>query len=261
MEADWCRPRCDHPGLSVAKRRAVLSSSARENGAFTSPSRLEHQPVPDDDPTRILAGDAPTVARTLLGWSLTSEAVTIRLTEVEAYAGVGADPASHAHRGRTARNATMFGGPGLAYVYFVFGMHWCLNVVCGPPGTAAAVLLRAGEVTRGRAAARARRDAGPSGAGRRPDSGRRGRHVPDRDLARGPARLTRALGIDGHADGTRLLDGSGPVVLAPPAGPVPDAAVRSGPRVGVAAAADVPWRFWLPAESSVSAYRRHRAPR
>ena len=128
--------------------------------------------------------------------------MTVRLTEVEAYGGVGADPASHAHRGRTPRNTVMFGPPGFAYVYFVFGMHWCLNVVVEPAGRAAAVLVRAGEVV----------------DGARPARRRRGAAVADRDLARGPARLTTALGIDKSADGTSLVDGSGPVTLAPPAG-------------------------------------------
>src|SRR5581483_10170736 len=96
------------------------------------------------------------------------------------------DPASHAHNGRTPRNAVMFGPPGYLYVYFTYGMHWCMNVVCGPPGRASAVLLRAGAVADGLALARSRRP-----AARR-----------DTDLARGPARLAAALGIDGGATGT-----------------------------------------------------------
>lgn len=179
-------------------------------------------------------------ARGLLGWELAAGGVRVRITEVEAYAGVGEDPASHSHRGRTERNAVMFGPAGFLYVYFVFGMHWCLNVTAGREGEAAAVLLRAGRVVDGLALARARR--GP---------------VTDRELARGPARLAVALGIDGSANRTSLLDGSGPALLTPPADAVDENTVRSGPRVGVAAAHDVPWRFWLDGEPSVSAYRRH----
>ncbi|HYN93257.1 MAG TPA: DNA-3-methyladenine glycosylase, partial [Pilimelia sp.] len=101
----------------------------------------------------LLAGPVEPAARGLLGCLLTAGGVTVRLTEVEAYAGSGGDPASHAHRGRTDRNAVMFGPSGHAYVYFTYGMHWCLNVVTGPPGEAAAVLLRAGAVVAGAAAA------------------------------------------------------------------------------------------------------------
>jgi DNA-3-methyladenine glycosylase len=189
----------------------------------------------------LLAGPVALAARGLLGCLVSAHGVTVRLTEVEAYSGVGEDPASHAHRGRTPRNAVMFGPPGYAYVYFVFGMHWCLNVVCGPPGTASAVLLRAGEVVSGVDVARSRR--GPS--------------TVDAALARGPARLTTALAVDGSLSGLYLLDGSGPLVLAPPSRPVPPASVRSGPRVGVAGGHDTPWRFWLGGDPTVSTYRRH----
>jgi DNA-3-methyladenine glycosylase len=154
--------------------------------------------------------------------------VSIRLTEVEAYAGL-ADPASHAFRGTTARTAVMFGPPGRLYVYFVYGMHWCANLVTGPDGTASAVLLRAGEVIAGLPAARARR------AGAR-----------DRDLARGPARLASALGLTGADTGSIAQLRAGP----------PPHAISAGPRVGVATAADVPWRFWATDDSTVSPYRR-----
>jgi len=177
----------------------------------------------------------------MLGCTVEANGVTLRLTEVEAYTGDGTDPASHAHRGRTPRNTVMFGPPGHLYVYFVFGMHWCLNVVCGEAGRADAILLRAGEVVRGLDLARQRR----FGV----------RH--DRDLARGPGRLALALGVDGTANGSFLLDGGGPVRLSAPRRPAPAARVRSGPRVGVAAAHDVPWRFWLDGEPTVSTYRRH----
>jgi DNA-3-methyladenine glycosylase len=180
-------------------------------------------------------------ARGLVGALLTANGVTVRLTEVEAYSGLGEDPASHAHRGRTRRNAVMFGPPGYAYVYFTYGMHWCVNVVCGPPGTASAVLLRAASIVDGVELARARRP-----------SARR-----DADLARGPARLTQALGIDAAAYGTSMLDGTGPMTLAPPPEPVAASVIRSGPRVGVTGAHDIEWRFWLGGDPTVSAYRRH----
>jgi DNA-3-methyladenine glycosylase len=189
---------------------------------------------------RLLAGPVVDAARGLLGCRLTAAGVTLRLTEVEAYAGVGADPASHAHRGRTPRNAVMFGPPGHLYVYFTYGLHWCANVVCGPDGEAAAVLLRAGEVVGGLPAARARRSSAAS----------------DAELARGPARLTAALGIDRAAGGAYLLSAAGPVRLRPAPQPVDPAQIRSGPRVGVAGGQDTPWRFWLAGEPTVSAYRR-----
>ncbi|MGC5333612.1 DNA-3-methyladenine glycosylase [Micromonospora sp. DT62] len=188
----------------------------------------------------LLAGPVVPAARGLLGCWLTAGDVTVRITEVEAYAGTAGDPASHAHRGRTPRNAVMFGPAGHAYVYFTYGMHWCMNVVTGPDGEASAVLLRAGEVVDGVEAARARRP-----AVRR-----------DVDLARGPARLCATLGIDKSAYGRWLL-GDGPVRLRPADVPVPDEAVAAGPRVGVTGAHDVPWRFWIAGDPTVSAYRRH----
>ncbi|QLQ35286.1 DNA-3-methyladenine glycosylase [Micromonospora robiginosa] len=186
------------------------------------------------------AADVAATARTLLGWDVSGNGVRVRLTEVEAYAGTGADPASHAHRGPTPRNRVMFGPAGHVYVYFVFGMHWCANIVCGRDGEAAAVLLRAGEVVDGIGIARDRRP-----------------HASDRDLARGPARLVTALGLDRDANGTSAVDGTGPLLLTPPVEAVDPARVVAGPRVGVAAAHDLPWRFWLADEPSVSVYRRH----
>ena len=190
--------------------------------------------------TDLLAGPVVPAARGLLGCRLTADGVTVRITEVEAYAGTAGDPASHAHRGRTPRNAVMFGPSGHAYVYFTYGMHWCMNVVTGPDGEASAVLLRAGEVVEGLDAARARRP-----AVRR-----------DVDLARGPARLCTALGIDRSVYGADLL-AEGPVRLRPAVTPLPPAAIEAGPRVGVTGAHDVPWRFWIAGDPTVSAYRRH----
>ncbi|WP_372338931.1 DNA-3-methyladenine glycosylase [Actinoplanes sp. RD1] len=177
-------------------------------------------------------------ARDLLGRRLVANGVTVRLTEVEAYSGLGQDPASHAHRGMTSRNEVMFGPAGRLYVYQIYGMHFCANIVCGEAGVAAAVLLRAGEVVDGLALARERR------------STRR-----DTDLAAGPAKLMQVLGLDRAANGTSVIDGTGPATLAPadgPAGPI-----VAGPRVGVTAAHDVPWRFWIDGDPTVSSYRRH----
>jgi DNA-3-methyladenine glycosylase len=172
------------------------------------------------------------VAPLLLGATLRHGDVALRLTEVEAYDGAN-DPGSHAHRGRTRRNAVMFGPAGHLYVYFTYGMHHCCNVVCGPDGTASAVLLRAGQVVDGLDIVRHRR----------PRSS-------DRDLARGPARLCQALGIGLDLNGARL-DGP-PLTLRPAAAPE---RVASGPRVGLRKAPDRAWRFWLPDEPTVSAYR------
>ncbi|UQU67279.1 DNA-3-methyladenine glycosylase [Couchioplanes caeruleus] len=178
-------------------------------------------------------------ARQLLGWRLTAHGVTVRLTEVEAYSGLGRDPASHAHRGMTGRNEVMFGPAGKLYVYQIYGMHFCANVVCGEAGVASAVLLRAGEVVDGIPLARERRRAAKA----------------DRDLAAGPAKLMQVLAIDRAANGTSVIDGTGPATLSGPDGPV--GPIEAGPRVGVTAAHDVPWRFWIAGDPTVSAYRRH----
>ena len=197
-----------------------------------------------------LAGPVLDVAPRLLGARLSTHlpdgVVTVRLTEVEAYDGAD-DPASHAYRGRTERNAAMFGPPGHLYVYRHLGLHVCMNVVTGAAGRASAVLFRAGEVIEGVEVARSRRL-------------RRGALRSDVDLARGPARLATSLGIDltvyVDLDGTDLLD-VGIVRLEPP-GQAGDGVV-TGPRVGVSGvggdAGRHPWRFWLPGEPTVSAYR------
>ena len=191
------------------------------------------------------ATEIPDVARTLLGWHVTANGITVRLSEVEAYSGLGQDPASHAHRGPTARNAVMFGPAGFLYLYRIYGLHYCANVVCGPPGVAAAVLLRAGEVVDGLEPARSRRPAAKT----------------DRDLASGPAKLVEALGLDATAYGTSVVDGTGPMTMTPPGEPVPTELIEAGPRVGVTAAYDVAWRFWIKGDPTVSAYRRHTARR
>ena len=178
-------------------------------------------------------------ARLLLGWRLRANGVTVRLSEVEAYSGLGEDPASHAHRGPTNRNAVMFGAAGRLYVYQIYGMHFCANVVCGEEGRAAAVLLRAGEVVGGVELARQRRPAA--------------RH--DRDLAAGPAKLMQVLALDKGANDTSVIDGTGPATLSPPT--EPPGTITAGPRVGVTSAHDVPWRFWIEGDPTVSVYRRH----
>ena len=203
------------------------------------------------------------VAPDLLGAVLTATfdpgPVSVRLTEVEAYDGAE-DPGSHAFRGRTPRNSTMFGPPGSVYVYFTYGMHYCANLVCGPPGVARAVLLRVGEIVDGDPIARARRfHARPPGVGKAP--------TPDRLLARGPANLAKALGLTGVANGLDVTAADSALRLVVSPGPIES--VRTGPRVGVAGpggdAIRYPWRFWLADEASVSSYRpavkRVRRPR
>jgi DNA-3-methyladenine glycosylase len=170
--------------------------------------------------------------------------ITVRLTEVEAYAGE-IDPASHAYRGRTPRNATMYGPPGHAYVYFTYGMWHCLNLVCCAPGVAGAVLIRAGEVLNGAELARRRRP-----AARR-----------DAELARGPARLATALDIDRRLDGTDVCGQhqESAELRVLPGMPAAKDQVRTGPRTGVSGdGAAPPWRFWIHGDPSVSPYRPHR---
>lgn len=175
------------------------------------------------------------IAADLLGVVVEHGPVRVRVTEVEAYDGPN-DPASHAFRGRTARNCVMFEGPGLLYVYFTYGMHWCANLVCGAPGVPAAVLLRAGEVVAGREYARERRPG-----------------VADVGLARGPANLVRALGL-GRADNGRDVC-TDPTLRALAGDRVDPTRLRTGPRVGIRAAAERPWRFWVADDPTVSAYR------
>lgn len=177
----------------------------------------------------------------LLGRELRGHGVTVRITEVEAYGGV-LDPASHAYT-RTERSEIMYGPPWRLYVYRSYGIHWCANVVTGPTEQAAAVLVRAGEVVQGVDVARRRRG-----------------EVVDQRLARGPGNLARALGISAADLGSDLLDPTVGVHLGPERDVEVD--VAQGPRVGVAKAADVPWRFWIAGDPTVSAYRRSpRAPR
>ncbi len=187
----------------------------------------------------MLAAPSIEVAPRLLGAHLTVRGVTVRLTEVEAYLGER-DPGSHAYRGRTRRNAVMFGPPGHLYAYFTYGMHVCANVVCSPSGTASAVLLRAGEIVDGIDVARERRTTSRS----------------DADLARGPARLCVALGIALTDDGAPLTGDAHPELRLELGTPVPS--WQQGPRTGVSGlggTADYPWRFWIPGDPTVSPYK------
>lgn len=212
------------------------------------------------------------VAPRLLGGRLSLDSeegrVTLRITEVEAYHGVGApgpyDPGSHARKRRTERNASMFGPPAHAYVYFSYGMHFALNLVCSPEGEASGVLIRAGEIIEGEQLARERRHAKRSSS----RSSMSAATVPSSRLARGPGNVAAALGITrGAHDGLSLE--AAPFGLELPAfvtgGGEIHESISQGPRVGVAGEAGgpkFPWRFWVAGDPTVSAFRAGRdAPR
>lgn len=171
----------------------------------------------------LLGGDPVAVAPRLLGRVLRTriggETTAIRITETEAYRED--DPASHSYRGRTKRNLTMFGRPGLLYVYRSYGVHWCSNVVVGPEGWGAAVLIRGGDPIEGVETMQQRRG--------------RSDHLTD-----GPGKVCAALGITGDHDGTDLLDPDSSVHLAWAPGLKEFSAV---PRVGISKATERPWRF------------------
>ncbi|MFB8386323.1 DNA-3-methyladenine glycosylase [Microbacterium sp. NPDC055910] len=206
-------------------------------------------PAARDELAALPLAVAPRLLGGVLRTVVEGEEVAVRITEVEAYHGRGTgdvpDPGSHARMGRTARNATMWGEPGHLYVYLSHGIHSCVNVVCGPDGLAGGVLLRGGEVIDGADAASRRRPAARVA----------------RDLARGPGRLGDAVGLR-HP----LHDGIDVVTGAALHGAVarlalrdePLAEVATGPRVGVAGVAGTavfPWRFWIPGDPTVSAFR------
>jgi DNA-3-methyladenine glycosylase len=186
-------------------------------------------PVPRDFYHR----DPREVAPELLGKLLVRGDRAARLVEVEAYCGP-IDPGSHAYRGMTRRNATMFGPPGHLYVYFTYGMHWCANAVCGDEGEGVAVLLRAAAPVAGTELLRAARP----------------RARRDRDLCAGPARLCQAFGIDGTFDGADLVTGDRGVVLADDGAAVP--ASRTSTRIGLSAGAEHPWRWYVPGDPNLS---------
>ena len=191
---------------------------------------------------RLLAR-ADVAARLLLGTLLIRELdgtrVVARIVETEAYRED--DAASHSFRGRSPRTEPMFAAPGTAYVYRSYGVHWCLNVSVEPVGIGAAVLVRSATVLSGAEVVRQRRP----------------RVQLDAELLRGPGCLTAGLDIDApRFDGHDLLDPRAPLHLVEDASARSHDGIVSGPRVGVSAAADLPWRFHLRGSSSVSPYRR-----
>ena len=178
------------------------------------------------------AQPADVVAPQLLGCVITHNGVSIRLTEVEAYAGA-LDPAAHTYRGKTARNAAMFGPPGRLYVYFSYGIHYNGNIVCAPEGDGQGCLMRAGEVIAGEELARERRQ--------RPDRAL----IPFDNLARGPGNLGQALGLTLPDNGTEAqltMRAEEPEWVA-------------GPRIGISKNSEAPWRFWIPGDKTVSSPR------
>lgn len=189
---------------------------------------------------RLSEADPVDAAKIVLGSTLNVANVRIRIVEVEAYGGEKdgpwPDPASHSYRGRTPRNAVMFGPAGRLYVYRSYGMHFCMNVSYGPDGVAGGVLLRAGEVLEGADTVRSRRS-----------------HVQRPvEWARGPGNLGSATGITLADNGAALFEDGSDIRLE--IAEVDDWV--NGPRVGVSSAADRPWRFWIPESAAVSVYRR-----
>jgi DNA-3-methyladenine glycosylase len=204
----------------------------------------DRTPLPRDFFDRPVLEVAPDILGRILVRSTPDGPILLRLTEVEAYNGPD-DPGSHAYRGRTARNDVMFGQPGHVYVYFTYGMWHCMNLVCGPDGTASAVLLRAGEIIEGAELARKRRLSARN----------------DKELAKGPARLATALGVDRALDGTdACAPGETPLKILTGT-PTPSDQVRNGPRTGVSGDGgngDLhPWRYWIADDPTVSPYRAH----
>jgi len=200
-------------------------------------------------------GSSLEIAPRLLGGILTHDtaegSVALRLTEVEAYVGDGVDPGSHAFRGRTKRNAVMYGPPAHLYAYFTYGMHVCANIVCSGEGEPSGVLLRAAEVVGGADLALARRSLGAGSGG----SERMPRVVAPRDLARGPARLVVAAGIRLDENGSDLFEPPFDLLL-----PRIQQPYSTGPRTGISGAGgsdDYPWRYWLTGDPTVSPYKRH----
>jgi DNA-3-methyladenine glycosylase len=211
----------------VSRRRpSRTDTDARRSGARSRDVLAGARALP----RAFFARGPRALARALLGRVLVHDdpragRLAGRIVETEAYGGAD-DPASHAYRGRTARNAVMFGPPGHLYVYFTYGMHHCVNVVCAPPDRAAAVLVRAlAPVT-----------------GLEVMAGRRGTTDPTR-LARGPGSLARALGLDRRHDGADLT--SGPLWIADLPARREGRRVARGPRIGIRHAAERPWRYWL----------------
>lgn len=187
-------------------------------------------------PRSFYARSSVSLARALLGRVLVHDhdegRVAGRIVEVEAYRGAR-DPASHAFRGRTARNAVMFGPPGHAYVYFTYGMHHCVNVVAGRDGEASAVLIRALEPLEGQESMRRRRG-----------------DVDEHRLARGPGCVTRAFGLSREHDGCDLV--RGPLWIADRPARRGGRRIARGPRIGIRVGLEFEWRFWLDRHPCVS---------
>lgn len=193
-------------------------------------------------PEDFYLSDATAVARELLGKRLVRQVEGQRIsgiiTETEAYRGEE-DLACHARSGKTRRNAVMYGLPGRAYVYFTYGMHWCLNAVCGPQGFPAAVLVRAIQPEEGLNYIEARRPG-----------------IKPADWCRGPARLCKAMNIDGDLNGVCLCDAESPLIIED-APLVADAEILVSPRVGIQYAPEpwrsLPWRCRLDHHRKVNA--------
>jgi len=204
----------------------------------------DRTPLPREFFDRPVLEVAPDLLGRILVRTTPDGPIAVRLTKVEAYDGEN-DPGSHAYRGRTARNAVMFGPPGHVYVYFTYGMWHCMNLVCGPEGRAAGVLLRAGEIVEGAELARTRRRSARN----------------DKELAKGPARLATALAVDRSLDGTDACATGDTPIRVLTGTPVPVDRVCNGPRTGVAGDGgngDLhPWRFWIADDPTVSPYRPH----
>lgn len=196
---------------------------------------MTRRTLPKSLPRTFYRRDSRVVAVELLNKILlTDDGRSGRIVETEAYCG-SVDPAAHTYRGKTARNATMFGPAGYLYVYFTYGMHWCCNAVCDEEGVGVAVLLRALAPLTGLEAMRLAR----------PKAHR------DRELCSGPARLAQALGITGAQDGIDLVAGKGGLRIVDDGTPPPAKPVITG-RVGISHAVDEPWRWYVPGDINVS---------
>ena len=190
-------------------------------------------------PREFYARDPKIVAKQLLNKVLVRGERSARLVEVEAYCGE-IDPGSHAFRGKTKRNATMFGPAGGLYVYFTYGMHWCANAVCGDEDEGVAVLLRAAVPLTG--VDEMRRCRGP-------------KITRDRDLCNGPAKLCQAFGLDRAHDGADLVCGDRGIVIADD-GVAPPRRPGNSVRIGLSAGAEHPWRWYVEGNPNVSKFPR-----
>lgn len=220
---------------AIAKPAALAPASAKP--AVAKPALAKHGRVtaPGKLGRAFFRRDSRAVAVDLLNKVLVGpDGRRGRIVETEAYCGA-LDPAAHAYRGKTARNATMFGPPGRLYVYFSYGMHWCCNTVCGEVDEGIGVLLRALAPLTGWQVMRAVRPACQR----------------DRDLCRGPARLCQAMGISGIQDGIDLVSGAGGFTIVDDGTPPPPEPVATS-RVGITRAADEPWRWYVPGDPHVS---------